>query len=47
MERDHLEDLSIGGRIILERVFNKWGREPWTGSIWFRIGTGVEMLPTR
>jgi len=47
MERGHLEDLSIGGRIILERIFNKWDREAWTGSICFRIGTGVELLPTR
>ena len=37
--RDHFEDLSIDGRIILKGVFNKWYRV-LTGLIWLRIGKG-------
>jgi len=39
MERDHLEDLCIDGRIILQWIFKKWNGEAWTRLIWFRIGT--------
>jgi len=35
-EGDHLEDMGIDGRIIL-----KW---TWTGSMWFRTGTGGGLL---
>jgi hypothetical protein len=40
MERDHLEDLRVGGRIILKINLQeiRWGM--WTGLIWLRIGTG-------
>jgi hypothetical protein len=34
--RDHLEDISIDGNIILEW---KWGGKVWTGRMCFRIGT--------
>jgi hypothetical protein len=38
-ERDHLEDPSVDGRIILRWIFRKWDVEAWTGSNWLRIGT--------
>ena len=39
-ERDHLEDPSVDGRIMLRWIFRKWGVGVWTGSSWLRIGTG-------
>jgi len=38
-EKNFLEDPGVDGRIILRRIFRKWGVRAWTGSIWFRIGT--------
>jgi len=38
-ERDHLEDLSVDGR-ILRYKFGKWDVGAWTGSSWLRIGAG-------
>ena len=37
-ERDHLEDLGVGGRIL--KWILKSGIGAWTGWIWLRIGTG-------
>ena len=40
MERDHLEDSGLDGRIILRWICGKWDVGVWTESRWFRIGTG-------
>jgi len=39
-EGDHLGDPGIDVRIILRWIFRKWDVWLWTGSSWFRIGTG-------
>ena len=38
--RDHLGDPDLDGRIILRWIFRKWDVGVWTGSSWFRMGTG-------
>jgi len=38
-EGDHLEDLGVGGKIIIKWIFRKWNGEAWAGLIWLRIGT--------
>jgi hypothetical protein len=40
MERDHLEDPGIDGRIILRWMFRKLDVSAWTGLMCLRIGTG-------
>jgi hypothetical protein len=40
MERNHLEDPSVDGMIILRWNFRKRDVREWTGSLWFRKGTG-------
>jgi len=44
MERDHLEDRGLDGRIIIRCTFRKWERGACTGLIWLRIGTGGGLL---
>jgi len=39
-ERDHLEDPSVDGRMILRWICRKWDVGLWTGLSWLRIGTG-------
>jgi len=34
-----VEDLEVGGKIILERILGKQGEKVCTGCIWLRIGT--------
>ena len=36
-EKDHLEDLSLGGRVILKLMLQKQGEE-WIGFIWLNAG---------
>ena len=40
---DRFEDPVVDGGIILRWIFRK-GHRVWTGSIWFRIGTGGRHL---
>ena len=39
-EKDQLEVLGVGGRIILKQIFKKWCGKTWRRFIWLRIGTG-------
>jgi hypothetical protein len=39
MERDHMGEPGVNGRIILIWIFGKWDVEVWTGFSWLRIGT--------
>jgi hypothetical protein len=41
---DHMEDLGIDGRIILEWILGKYSEKVWAGFIWLRIGTGGGLL---
>jgi len=40
----HSEEIVVDGRIVLKRIFKKYGGEAWTGLIWLRIGTGRGLL---
>ena len=42
--RTPLEGPREDGRIILRRIFRKWGVGVWIGLIWLRIGTGCGLL---
>jgi hypothetical protein len=42
--KNHLGDIGIDGRIILEWIFENQGRKLWTGFVWLRIGTSKWLL---
>jgi hypothetical protein len=44
LERDHLEDPEVDGRIILRWIFRKWGVGVWAETRWLRIGTDGGLL---
>ena len=43
-ERDHTEEPGVDGKIIVKRIFKKWGGVAGTGLNWLRIGTGGMLL---
>jgi hypothetical protein len=36
-ERDHLEDVGVGRRIILKVILKKWDGRTWIGFLWLRM----------
>jgi hypothetical protein len=45
--RDHLGDLDVDRRIILEWILEKFIGKVWTGFIWLRIRTSGGLLRTQ
>jgi hypothetical protein len=43
-ERDHWEDVDVGGKMIVKWILEKYDRVEWTGLIWLRIGTSGRLL---
>jgi hypothetical protein len=39
MEKAHLENVGVDGKIILKCIFKKLDGEWWTGLIWLRVNT--------
>jgi hypothetical protein len=46
MERDHYEDLNVGGRILFRWILERYEGVLWTELSWLRIGTGAGQLQT-
>jgi hypothetical protein len=42
--RDHLEDLGVDGKIILEWILGKYGERVWNRFVWLRTETGCGLL---
>jgi hypothetical protein len=42
--RDHVEDLGVGGRIILEVILGNFSGKMWNGFICLKIGTSGGLL---
>jgi hypothetical protein len=42
--KSHEEDQDIDGGIRLGWILERWDGVMWTGLVWLRIGTGVELL---
>lgn len=43
-KRDHLENLSLNGKIIIEHIINKSVGMALIGVIWLRIGTNLGLF---
>jgi hypothetical protein len=44
VERDHLEDQGLGGKMGSEWIFGKLACGVWIGFVWLRTGTGGGLL---
>jgi hypothetical protein len=44
LKRDHLGDIGVDERIILERILKRQTVRMWTKFIWLRIGTSDGIL---
>jgi hypothetical protein len=39
-ERDHLEDPSVNGRLVIKWILRLWDVGAWSGSSWLSVETG-------
>jgi hypothetical protein len=42
--KNHLEDLDVDRKMILEWIVGTWDVKVWTGCMWHRIGTSGGLL---
>jgi hypothetical protein len=45
-EGDHVEDLSVDGRIILQLILKEQDGSVWTGFVWFMVGNSGGIVYT-